>query len=140
MGSGGQKLSCVELVHCVTIDDDNVEIQETVKVKSEWQEIQAELEKSKAAATKVVYYPNRNYAQQENLFKLDDKTSKKVKDIVAKHDTAELTDIQAEQALCDLGITPDYALRLLYRKEDSYGGTPYGGYGYGYGYQSKIPT
>jgi len=128
--------------HSHVIEEDEIELEDTYKINNEWIAVADKIEKDKpkpkpgnqVGIWKPLPRVNTLTEAKEALSNLDkknailDKLSKKKKkiaeDILLKNDSAEMTDIAAEDALQKLGIDLMDVLKLM---DDDYN-YGYGGY------------
>ncbi len=118
--------------HCVLIDESDIDIQNNIKILEEWELIAKEIEDNKVpVSTQIktyagtqVYNGQNNWINQHQsnhnqtrLFQDSKVTSvqqQKIDTIVELHFQGKLTDIDAENKLCKLGIDALTAMKLLY--------------------------
>ena len=122
--------------HSIEIDEDKIEIMiPGFKPEEEWIAIADKIEKDKPKAkpgNQVTLWnrkkhrgvPSIDNKKEVILSKLTAEKRKIAEDILLKNDTAEMTDIAAEDALQKLGVDLMDVLKLM---DDNYN------YGYGYG-------
>ena len=123
-----------KVAHCVTMDEENIEIQNNIKIPEEWESIAKEIKDNKTpvstqlktyAGTQVYDPEYNNWVQQHRqpnhnqtrLFedsKITSVQQKKIDTIVELHFEGKLTDIDAENKLCKLGVDALVAMKLLY--------------------------
>ena len=118
--------------HCVVMDEDNIEIKSWVQIPEEWKEIADKIKANKTpVSTEVktyagtqVYNGHNNWVEQHRpnynqtrLFddeKITSAQQQKIDTIVELHFEGKITDIDAENKLCKLGLDALTAMKILY--------------------------